>query len=83
MEGVLGWAHSGGIFIEPSSGRPTCLLHVFGQRWAAMAPLHLEHVTFSSSSTARLGAVLRISCIWMQTALLRLHAAFFTTIATP
>ena len=66
MLGVLRWAHEGGSFVEPMSGRTTRRVHVFGSKWAAMAPSHIDTVIFSALSFRAAIAVLRVPFLVVQ-----------------
>ena len=64
MAGILAWAHEGGALVDPSTGQPTRRLHLFGARWAQMAPDTHESVVFPARQQAAnllpiVGAVVR------------------------
>ena len=66
MSGVLKWAHTGGVFVD-AGGNPTRRLHVFGEKWQALAPSHVEAIIFSTVSLGLFRAVLRVPIVMLQT----------------
>lgn len=68
MTGVLPWAWAGGELVDPATGRPTRRLHLFGARWAAMAPVDVQSVTFGRATFAFVRALLRVPLLWLRSA---------------
>ena len=66
MSGVLKWAHTGGLFVD-AGGNPTRRLHVFGEKWQACAPSHVDAIIFSTVSLGLFRAVLRVPIVMLQT----------------
>ena len=52
MAGILPWAHEVGRLVDPDTQQPTRRIHLFGQKWAAMAPDGWEVSVFPARQQA-------------------------------
>lgn len=53
MAGILPWSHEGGELVDPATGAPTKRVHLFGSKWAAMAPVGYDVEVFPALPMGR------------------------------